>query len=81
MEKILTFKDTLFGLAMQAMCTAPRAVFVEFDTAGVVPPILVRVVVALVTLSAFQCNEHAVTFFSHGLCVLLQLGGESREQT
>ena len=56
---------------MQAMHAAARTIFVQFYTAGVVTPVLVRVVVALIALGAFQCNEHAITFFSHGLCVLL----------
>jgi hypothetical protein len=52
---------------MQAMRTAARTVFVQFDATGVITPVLVGVIVTLFALGASQRNEHAITFLCHGL--------------
>ena len=58
---------------MQTMHAASWAVFVQFYATGGISSVLVGVVVALFALGASQRNEHAVTFFGHGLRILLRV--------
>ena len=59
------------------MRAATRAVFVQFYATGVISSIFVGVVVALTAFGASQRNEHTVTFFSHGLRILLRGKGKA----
>ena len=62
---------------MQTMRAATRTVFVQFYATGVISSIFVGVVVALIAFSASQRNEYTVTFFSHGLRILLRGKGKA----
>jgi len=65
---------------MQTMRAASRAVFVQFYATGAIAPVLVGVVVTLFALSASQRNEHAITFFGHGLRILLRVRGKAESR-
>ena len=58
-------KHTSFGLAMQTMTLASRAVLVQFHAPGLVTPVLAAGVVAFFALGAGQGDENAITFLCH----------------
>ena len=65
---VLTKKNTLFGFAMQAVHTAASTVFVHFQAAGLVTPVLAGEIIAFLALGAGQSYKYAVAFLCHGLC-------------
>jgi hypothetical protein len=58
-------KHTSFGLAMQTMTLASRAVLVQFHASGLVAPVLAADVVAFLALGAGQSDENAISFLCH----------------
>ena len=50
---------------MLSVLPAARAEFLQRQPIRIVALVLFRVIVALLTLGARQCNEHAISFFCH----------------
>ena len=68
-------KDTLLGLAMQAMTLASRTVLADLHATGLVAPVLAGEIVALFALGAGQSYKNAIAFLCH-VCLRLLLVGK-----
>jgi hypothetical protein len=63
----------LFRLAVLRMLSAPRAELLQRDPIRIVALVFFRVVVALATVGARQCDQYAIGLFRHGpLCLLVE---------
>jgi hypothetical protein len=57
------FHQLLFGLAMQRVLAATRAIFVQLNTPRIITPIFLRGVIALLAIRTCQSDYRANIFF------------------